>query len=465
MKKFTVKPKLLNSSILNVGGNCEDEYINIGRLAETGPIVNVKLDIQTPHVIGMFGKRGSGKSYALGSLIEGLCVKNKENSISKINKDKAVVLFDTLGIFQWMNISLSGTFGDKAINDQKVLQRGWDLKNEDLQIDIITPKGTNTGFRQYKEFTIDISDFTAADLCYLLSIDLIQDRMGQLINEIYEKVVNDGWHSTTSFIKPNKLFSLNDLLECAENDKDILSSFHSETRRSVIQQLNTLMRNPIFGTIKNDDKAVKSLRINDIIKKGSLCIVLLHKLTDSLRLVLILSIIRKIMQGRIATSELEKNLKIVQNISDEEKSQIIEKIEMGIPPTWIIADEAQNFLPSEKKTSATETIIKLVREGRNYGLSFVFTTQQPTAIDQRILSQVDTIFANKLTVQNDIDYIKTNLKSALPSEVKFGYNTLNIDELFRSLDIGQAIVSNTESDRAFILEFRPRVSVHGGFGF
>ena len=126
-------------------------------------------------------------------------------------------------------------------------------------------------------------------------------------------------------------------------------------------------------------------------------------------------------------------------------------------------DEAQNILPSERRTSATDVIVKYVREGRNYGLSFVVATQQPTAIDPRILAQVDTLLVHKLTVQGDIDYIRKNIKSNLPDEVKYGNSTLGFDELIRSLDVGQALVSNTETDRAFIMDVRPRISVHGGF--
>jgi len=94
----------------------------------------------------------------------------------------------------------------------------------------------------------------------------------------------------------------------------------------------------------------------------------------------------------------------------------------------------------------------------------MLTTQQPSAIDQRILAQVDTLIVHKLTVQGDIEYIKRNLKSAIPEEVKYGNRILSFEEVLRSLDIGQAIVSNTEADRTFIMDVRPRVSVHGGFG-
>ena len=108
-------------------------------------------------------------------------------------------------------------------------------------------------------------------------------------------------------------------------------------------------------------------------------------------------------------------------------------------------------------------LIRYVREGRNYGLSFMVATQQPTAIDDRLLAQVDTIVAHKLTVQNDIDYVRKNLKSNLPQEVIHSSRSLDFNEVMRSLDVGQALVSNTETERAFIVDIRPRISVHGGF--
>jgi hypothetical protein len=76
---------------------------------------------------------------------------------------------------------------------------------------------------------------------------------------------------------------------------------------------------------------------------------------------------------------------------------------------------------------------------------------------------VDTLIAHKLTVQGDIDYVKRNMKSSMPDEVKYANAVLSLDDILRGLDIGQALVSNTETDRAFILDIRPRVSVHGGF--
>ena len=79
------------------------------------------------------------------------------------------------------------------------------------------------------------------------------------------------------------------------------------------------------------------------------------------------------------------------------------------------------------------------------------------------MSQVDTLISHKLTVQTDIDYVRRNLKSNLPEDIKYANSTLTWDSLLRSLDTGQAIISNTEAERTFIADIRPRVSAHGGF--
>lgn len=485
MKKFTVKPRLTHRKRIAIGSQDEEEeYVFIGRLAEAGQLVKVDFDVSLPHVVSIFGKRGSGKSYTLGSFLEGLCTKEAKTTISAISKTRAALLFDTLGIFQWLDVPVSLNASEKLLQEQALAQRGWEIQSEPLDVRIWTPTGTSSSPRQYREFTINCADFTASDWGYLFGVDILQDRMGQLLNDVYEKVVNEGWSDGPSTYPPKPRYAIEDLMECVQKDTEIVANYHSETRRAVLQQLSVYWRNPLFqpkrkiptalkwlmesGEISEQDlKAYESLEgtpLTLLLKPGQLSILLMHKMSDELRFVLIVSLIRKIIQARIETSEMEKNLKILPNLADEEKRTIQQKIRHGIPPAWIVADEAQNFLPSERKTTATDVLIKLVREGRNFGLSFMLTTQQPSAIDQRILAQVDTLMVHKLTVQADIEYIRRNIKSALPEEVKYGNNVLSFDELLRSLDVGQAIVSNTETDRIFIMDVRPRVSVHGGFG-
>ncbi|MCM8768080.1 MAG: ATP-binding protein [Candidatus Omnitrophica bacterium] len=459
MKKFTVKPKIFHDREVLISGQAQvpPNFVFLGRLAESGQITRINYDVSSEHVIAIFGKRGSGKSYTLGSFSEGLCTKEKETSISKISKIRGCLLFDTLGIFQWTDTPLSFQSTQEIIKQQISFHKGWDIKVEPLDVQVWIPRGTreDTTPSSYKDFTINTSDFNASDWGYLLGLDIFQDRMGQLLNDAYIKVTSDGWSDGRENFSPVKEYSVQDLISCIDQDTELQNNYQRETLRAVRQQLSIYSKNLLFQK--------KGTELTDLIRRGYLSILVMNKMSDELRSVIVSSIIRKVIESRIVASESEKRLRISSNLTEEEKNHLIEKITKSIPPSWIALDEAQNVLPSERKTSATDVLVKLVREGRNFGLSFMFTTQQPSAVDQRILAQVDTIIAHKLTLQNDIDYVRKNLKSKLPDEAKYGNSTHSFDELLRMLDIGQALVSDTETDRCFIVDIRPKVSVHGGF--
>ena len=215
------------------------------------------------------------------------------------------------------------------------------------------------------------------------------------------------------------------------------------------------MRNPLFDT--------DGVELIDLLKPGHLSVVVMNGMTAELRFALITSIVRRLMRSRIAASEIEKELAIRGDLDPRDRASLQDRLEDCVPPTWVAADEAQNFLPAERMTNASEALIQLVREGRNYGLSFAITTQQPSAIDPRIMAQVDTLIAHKLSVQSDINHIRRNLKSQLPTQIRYGHDELGLEGLLRELDVGQAVVSSTDGPRTVVIDVRPRLSVHGGF--
>jgi ABC-type oligopeptide transport system ATPase subunit len=429
----------------------------LGRLAEVGQLTDVRFDVAHPHVVAVFGKRGSGKSYTMGSMLESLCTRSKETSISLIGQNKAILLFDTLGIFQWTDIKLQDAAQTRVRSRQESVWRGWDIKPESLDVQVWIPQGSRTEATpaSHKEFAVRTADFTADDWGYLLDLDIYQDRMGQLLNDAYIKVTLEGWQGEGRKRQAKPAYSINDLIECIKTDDELLSSYQSETRRAVIQQLTVYLRSPLFqdeGTL-----------LPDLLKPGRLNVLVMNRMSGPLRLVIVSALIRRLLDARTVASEAEKHLAIRADLSAQERAEIEKALASAVPPTWVALDEAQNVLPSERRTTAGEMLIRFVREGRNYGLSFMVATQQPTALDDRLLAQVDTLIAHKLTVQGDIEYVHRNLKSNLPQEITYSNRDLEFAEVLRSLDIGQALVSNTEAERAYLVDIRPRVSVHGGF--
>ena len=73
-------------------------------MAEFGGARRVFFDASKEFVSLIIGKRGSGKSFCLGSLLEGLRTANPETSISRIAKPhRGVLLLDPMGNF-WTSL-------------------------------------------------------------------------------------------------------------------------------------------------------------------------------------------------------------------------------------------------------------------------------------------------------------------------------------------------------------------------
>jgi hypothetical protein len=460
MKKFKAVPAIPSSHGDYCFGDSRsrgNEAIYIGRLAELGPLRRVYFDVSGEHVVAIVGKRGSGKSYTLGSIIEGLCTRDRETSISHISRSRAVLLLDTLNIYWTTAVKLSRDLSKETVREQSENLTGWDVKPEDLDTRIWVPAGHRTAGMPlgFCDFRLNTADFSASDWGSLLDLDILQDRMGQLVNDVFQKVTAEGWSGGSGSRAPKSAYSIPDLLECIREDTEIQHSYHTETIRAVTQQLTYWNRNPVFSC--------EGTGLPELLVPGRLSVILTASLSEELRCVLVGVLVRKILQARSEASFDLKRLKTDSSLTPEEEKEIEARLHVSVPPSWIVIDEAQNVIPPDRKVTSLHALTRLVKEGRNFGLSVAFTTQQPSAVENRIMSQVDTLIVHKLAVQGDIDEVRRSLKCGEPTEVRYGNTELSLAGLLRTLDMGQCLVSNTELDRYFLLDVRPRISVHGGF--
>jgi len=464
MKTYGLTPDLPTDGDWFVAGSergAPQDWLVLGRLAEYGHRYLVKFDVTQEKVIAIFGKRGQGKSYTLGSLIEPLVTTQEATSIGFTTRQRSVLIFDTLNIFQWMNVPL--TEGPEKnypeIGRQRKALSGWDIDPEPLDVQIWVPAGYRYPLSspRFRDLYLNVSDFDIADWGALFDIDIVKDIKGQFLNEVFEKVVLLGWtNASGETVGPQRDYTIEDLIDCIENDHDYQDGvFRAETRRAVLQQLKAYQRHPVFSG--------PGTPLNELLVPGAASVVLLGRLPPDVRSVLVGTLVRRIIDERAEASETIKDLAVNPELDEETRRRKQELLKSAIPKTWIVMDEAQNVLPSEKKTSATEALVRLVKEGRNFGLSFVVTTQQPKALDIRVMSQVETFIAHKLVAQPDIDYLLENLKCPLPAEIKDQDKALTPRDLLRDISVGQAFVSDASTKRCFLMAVRPRVSVHGGF--
>ena len=362
MKRFTVRPNISHGKPVRIGtGDSSGDWVHLGRLAEAGPVTHVHHDLGSEHVVAIVGKRGSGKSYSLGTLVEGLALRDGSSVVARNDSRKAVLLFDTLGIFQWVDVPVTARDDSSEVQRQYRTRAGWDLPEAAIDVTVWRPRGGRQPTEHQRELVITYRDLDASDWAHLLGLDLLQDRMGQLLNDAFHKVTLEGWYAGNLQKQPTQNYSLSDIVSCIGSDPELNAAYQSETKRALTQQLTTYLRNPLFGN--------NGVGLRDLLKPGRLSVVVMNSMTAELRFALITSIVRRLMRSRIAASEIEKELRIRSDLDPQHRMSLQAHLEESAPPAWIAADEAQNFLPAERTTGASEALIQLVREGRNYGLS------------------------------------------------------------------------------------------------
>ena len=121
---------------------------------------------------------------------------------------------------------------------------------------------------------------------------------------------------------------------------------------------------------------------------------------------------------------------------------------------WLFMDEAHQFIPSGKRTLSKDIITSWVKEGRQPGLSSVFTSQQPSALDNDILSQCDLMIIHRVTNMEDVQALNKLRQEYMVADLK--------DFLMAVKGPGDALLLDDESERIAVMKVRPRMTKHGG---
>ncbi|HOG73552.1 MAG TPA: DUF87 domain-containing protein [Methanofastidiosum sp.] len=387
----------------------------------------VLLDSISPHAIFICGMRGSGKSYTLGVIVEEMAMKND---------GVGIIIIDPMGIFWSMKQK------NKMANESEMLGR-WGLKPTGIKnVKVFIPKGYV--HKAPKEtwddvFKIKPSELRVDDWCLTFDIERF-DTMGLLIERIIDKT-KTGYNSVDGKHVPGlgDDYNIEDLIRTIENEESVASregGFKENTRRALNARLTGAIQWGIFD--KNGTK------LNDLSKRGQVSVIDVSFLDDNVRALVVGLLSRNLLNTRkvISRQEAMGDINLLGNV----------------PVTWLMIDEAHILVPrGGKATAATDSLIEYVRQGRQPGCSIVLATQQPSAIDSRILSQVDILICHKLVYQDDIKAVLQRMPSEIP-------NKLSDFRFIRSLSIGSAIIGDKEesTSRAFLISVRPRISQHEG---
>lgn len=437
------------------------DRILLGQCAEAGPFRNLWLDISGEQVAAVFGKRGTGKSYTLGVLLEGLAMGRGECAGAAMNSPRATLVLDIMDIYWTSRIPLAADGPPQIKKQYEVLSRR-PLEAPPLAVDVWIPAGfarPEIDPSGIVELRVSPSSLALDDWATLFDVDIFGEPRGMLIADAIAHTSEAGYlrgDGTHVAAKPD--FGFAELLDCLNADADLVRNYQDMTLRSVRQRMSTYASLPLFnGT---------GTAINALLRPFRSSVLMLGRLPDALKQVVVATLLRQILRTRRDVSFAQKRLDIDASLSSGERARLEGFVAHGLVRTWVLLDEAHVLAGTQQAGVASAALVKYAKEGRNYGLSLAVATQQPSALDPALLSQVETLISHQLTAPQDAAVAARGMRSPAPAEIVVDGTNADVETLLRRLGQGEALFScgNAPSlARSCVVSIRPRVSAHGGY--
>lgn len=433
----------------------------LGRLAESGPARNLWLDISGEQVVAIFGKRGTGKSYTLGVIVEGLGSGAGEKKLSVASTPRGALVLDIMDIF-WTSTLPLRSGAAPELTRQYELMRSKGFTAEAVGVDVWIP----AGFQNQEidpsvvhALRISPSDMSLDDWGALFEFDIYGEPRGMLLADVVQHTAVTGYDvDGVGRVQAVSAFGMQDMLDCLRGDTALARDYQDVTIRAVRQRLTSYASLDLFqGT---------GTPLSALIIPFRSAVLMLGRLPDALKQVVVAVLTRGILRDRRDSSFAQKRLDLDTTLSPEERTKVEAVIQKGLPRTWVLMDEAHVLAGANERTVAAEALIKFAKEGRNYGLSLAVATQQPSALDQRLLSQVETLICHQLTSPQDSATAAKAMRSPVPETVEVDESKTDIDGLLRRLGQGEALFSSGNApslQRGVVAAIRPRVTAHGGY--
>lgn len=416
----------VNRSI--VVGRPGDSGGYIGRACEISKGKNI-LDASVwfnagfPGVIGIFGMRGTGKSFNLGVFAE--CLAGMKQVVAGDAPLPAIVIFDIQNQFWTLSAAPDNELDKKHLD----MLSKWKLSPGAVKnVRCWTPAGVECVVPEAKEYQIAPKQLDASDWLALLEQERYSP-MGQSLLEL---------------LRRGKSHAPSDLAASARSGG--LSSFQSGTVDALRWRLESVAETGIIGS--------PGIDIGEFLVPGQISVVLLRQLPESLR-ALTAAILTRLLSARMTSFHQRQRIAKRGKMAPSEQSMPRQ--------VWIMMDEAHIIAPREGNTPANEPLIDYVKRGRDSGLSLIFATQQPSAVDDKLMSQVDMTITHSLGFEADIQAAIARMPTRKPADYKYDGDALpSPGDLIRSLNPGQAVLADSANKRPFLIQMRPRLSVHGG---
>jgi hypothetical protein len=464
MTTYALDPEPTRSNGDVIAGDAAErqrDRLLLGKLAESGRSRRLWLDTSGEQVVAVLGKRGTGKSYTLGVLIEGLAAGQGSTQIAELTTARAGLVLDIMDIFWTTRISLS-TQAAPEISRQYGLMEAGGYHSQPLAVDIWIPAGFERPTidpPSIRQLTLRPSDLEIDDWAALFSVDIYSEPRGMLIADALNHVSVLGYMRTDgASVAPQPDYSMADLVGCIDNDADLQLNYRPDTIRSVRQRMASYSTLPLFTG--------QGTHLHELLRAFRVSVLMLARAPDALKKVIVAVLVRRLLRERRDASFAQKRLDLDASLTAGETEALSSFVRRSVPRTWVLMDEAHVLAGGDEDSVARDALVKYAKEGRNYGLSLAIATQQPSAVDSRLMSQVETLIVHQLTAPRDASVATQNIRSPLPARIRVDGSDCEVDTLLRRLGQGVAAFSSGNAPsltRVCVTGIRPRITAHGGY--
>ncbi len=411
------KEKFGESGLIYLGKG----YVKMGTYTSLSN--KIWMDVARSHVVLIAGKRGTGKSYTLGSIAEELSNLPQENA-----KNIASIIFDTMGIFWTMKYANQK---DKELLDE------WGLEAKPLPVKVFVPFGKVEEYERRRipidnTFALQVDELEAEDWITLFNLDLTS-----LHGVLIERVITD--------LRSRSLgFTLEDIQGAITQD----ATANPDVKEVASALFSAATTWGIFS------RGLEGTQITDLINAGTTTVLDVSVYSSigafNIRAMVISLLMRKLFKTRM-DSRKQEEIEALQHGQD----YLAYKAVRQEPLVWVFIDEAHEFLPKTGKTPATDALVQILREGRQPGISLVVATQQPGQIHHDVMTQSDIVIAHRVTAKADIDALNEIMQTYVLESIR-----KQMDDLPQLK--GSAIILDDNSERIYPVRVRPRFTWHGG---
>ena len=386
----------------------------------------VWLDLAFPHVIGIFGTRGTGKSFDLGVIAES--VAGLEGVVSGQAPSTSIVIFDIQN--QFWTLALEPDRGLPEDLQHLSALDAWGLNKAALpDVHLWLPAGLDSPHPETRILRLSPDQLQPSDWLAVLELERYS-AMGQALLTL----LNDGGSRQPGALANRAI------------PGRALNTFQQSTIDALRWRLLALADSVLVQD--------PGLDVAELLVPGRVSVLLLRELQDSLR-ALIVGVLIRLFSARMGSYHQARRVNRRLR-AESQRESLPERL-------WAFLDEAHVIAPKAGRTPASTPVVDYVKRGRDAGLSLVFATQQPSAVDDRLMSQVDMTLTHSLGFDADLHAAMGRMPTRMSiTYERAGFSLPSLADTIRSLDPGEAVVADTANGRILISRIRPRLSAHGG---